>query len=323
MIDGNHRLVEAHNRGDKTIAAYVENGKPASTEELLSSDTKTAEQIAAEKAAEAEKLQRMQDAQDIRVGAAKPLQAADDVLPENDMFDQSRNSNDLFSQPKQAPASAPAPAPKQAQPPQKNERAAQTGKNPLLTAKEQGLPPVAQAGHKASIGAAISLNEPFNAAEALRYGFQIPKSFTVDDNGIAHFKGVVEGIPNPDPKDIGPADSDTAEQARLKTAIARATEDLQAAMEDNDESGAAAIQRSIQALTQRLAGLSREAPKAPMRELHEFTRDEAKALGKLKEHRAAVKTALESGQTVPDEVLADYTDSKWARDEVERRVQSQ
>ena len=344
-------------------------------DELLSSDTKTAEQIAAEKAAEADKLQRMQDAQDIRVGAAKPLQAADDVLPENDMFDQSRNSNDLFSQPKPAPAPASKTselilwgrqpggvwiklssnvseaevkrrtkegwetarypkgqgpetptnqqASQQAQPQQRNERAAQTDKNPLLTAKEQGLPPVAQAGHKASIAAAISLNEPFNAAEALRYGFQIPKGFTVDDNGIAHFQGVVEGIPNPDPKSIQPADSDTAEQARLKTAIARATEDLQAAMEDNDESGAAAIQRSIQALTQRLAGLSREAPKAPMRELHEFTRDEAKALGKLKEHRAAVKMALESGQTVPDEVLADYTDSKWAADEIKRRVESQ
>ena len=80
------------------------------TDELLSSDTKTAEQIAAEKAAEAEKLQRMQDAQDIRVGAAKPLRAADDVLPENDMFDQSKNNNDLFSQPKPAPTSTPKPA---------------------------------------------------------------------------------------------------------------------------------------------------------------------------------------------------------------------
>lgn len=291
--------------------------KPFSGDQLLDSESKTAEQIAAEKAAEAAKLQKMQDAQDVRVGAAKPLRAADDVLPEADMFDPSKGPQDLFAQPK--PEAKPAQAAPQ---PSQSTRASQTGKNPLLTAKEQGLPTPAQAGHKAAIGEAITLREPFHAAEALRYGYKLPQGFTVDDAGIARFSGTVEGIPSPEPEAIKPADTDTPEVARLKEGIARASDDLALAQEDNDEAGAAAIQRSLQTMQQRLKGLQSKPEKAPLRELHEFTRDEAKAQGRLKEHRNAVKEALQSGQTVPDEVIADYGDTAWGAKEIERRVQS-
>lgn len=65
---------------------------------LPTGDTKTPEQLAAEEAATNAELQTLQEKQDVRVGAAKPLAAGEDVRPEADMFQQEAQP-DIFDQP--------------------------------------------------------------------------------------------------------------------------------------------------------------------------------------------------------------------------------
>lgn len=65
--------------------------------ELLDSATKTPEEIAAEKSDTQAKLEAAQRQQDVRVGAAKPLQAGEDIRPERDMFGADKvEGDDLF-----------------------------------------------------------------------------------------------------------------------------------------------------------------------------------------------------------------------------------
>jgi hypothetical protein len=63
--------------------------------ELIGGATKTPEQLASEKAAANTALKKLQQQQDVRVGAAKPLTAGQDVRPEKDMFT-SEQSPELF-----------------------------------------------------------------------------------------------------------------------------------------------------------------------------------------------------------------------------------
>lgn len=65
---------------------------------LPTGDTKTEEQLATEEVATNAELQALQDKQDVRVGAAKPLAAGEDVRPEADMFQQEAQP-DIFDQP--------------------------------------------------------------------------------------------------------------------------------------------------------------------------------------------------------------------------------